>query len=258
MSAKANVLTEVVGAVGVITLNRPEALNALNHPLMEELAAALDRFDADSAIRCVIVTGSERAFAAGADIKEMDQGSVLDPARDEHLARWDRVGRMKKPVIAAVSGFALGGGCELAMACDLIVASETAVFGQPEINIGVIPGAGGTQRLTKVLGKHRAMEMVLTGKRLGAREALQHGLVNRVVPPELFLDEAKKLARVIAAQPPLAVRAAKSAVLKALDMEIDAGLAYERQLFNSLFATEDQKEGMKAFIEKREAVFHGK
>lgn len=244
--------------MGLIALNRPEALNALNRPMMRELIAAMEDFERDEAIRVMVLSGNDKAFAAGADIKEMDQAPVIDPVRDEHLARWDRVGKSPKPVIAAVSGFALGGGMELAMACDMIVASETAQFGQPEILIGVIPGAGGTQRLTRAVGKQRAMEMVLTGRRLSAREAFDAGLVNRVFPIESYLDEAKKLALDIASKSPLAAKAAKESVLKAEDVELDLGLSYERSRFNALFATEDQKEGMKAFIEKREPAFKGK
>lgn len=239
-------------------MNRPEALNALNHPLMEKLVKALEDFEKDPSVGAVVIAGSEKAFAAGADIKEMDQKSPEELSRDPHLSRWDRIGRSQKPIIAAVSGFVLGGGCELAMACDMIVASETAVFGQPEINIGVIPGAGGTQRLTKAIGKALAMEMVLTGRRLSAREALALGLVNRVVPVEAYLEEAKKLAREIASKPPIAARRAKEAVLKAMDVDLETGLALERKFFYSLFDTQDQKEGMRAFIEKREPKFIGK
>ncbi|MBI4374934.1 MAG: enoyl-CoA hydratase/isomerase family protein [Elusimicrobia bacterium] len=251
-------LVEAEGPVGVITLNRPAALNALNHSIMEAMVEALEDFERAPSIRSIVIAGSAKAFAAGADIKEMEKATVAEMSRDPHLSRWDRVGKCPKPLIAAVSGFALGGGCELAMACDLIVASETAVFGQPEIMIGVIPGAGGTQRLTRIVGKTLAMEMILAGRRLSARGALAHGLVNRVVPVESFLDEAKKLAHEIAAQPPIAVRMAKEAVLKALDMDLDTGLAFERKLFYSLFDTEDQKEGMRAFMEKRAARFIGK
>ncbi len=258
MSAKKEILVETDGPVGVITLNRPEALNALNHALMEQLIAAVEDFEAAPPIRAIVIAGSERAFAAGADIKEMDQATPAQMKADPHLSRWDRLGKCSKPTIAAVSGFALGGGCELAMACDMIVASESAVFGQPEILIGVIPGAGGTQRLTRAIGKSRAMELVLTGRRFTAREAHAWGLVNRVVPVEAFLTEAKKLAQEIAAKPPIAVSAAKDAINKALDVDLDTGLSLERQLFYSLFDTQDQKEGMKAFIEKREPRFVGK
>jgi enoyl-CoA hydratase len=244
--------------VGVLTLNRPDALNALNHPLMDELEAALDAFEKDAEVRVVVIAGSARAFAAGADIKEMDTKTSEEMKADQHLARWDKVGRFPKPTIAAVSGFALGGGCELAMACDMIVASETAQLGQPEVLIGVIPGAGGTVRLTKALGKSLAMEMTLTGRRVSAAEALSWGLVNRVVPVENFLSEAKKLAAELAQRPPLAVKAAKQAILKAVDAPMGEALCFERGQFFSLFDTQDQKEGMKAFVEKRKPVWSGK
>jgi enoyl-CoA hydratase len=252
------VLVQKEGAVGLLLLNRPKVLNALNHPLMEALVKALEDFEKDPQIRCLVLAGSGKVFAAGADIKEMDQASSSEMSRDPHLSYWDRVGKCPKPIVAAVSGFCLGGGLELAMACDMIVASETAIFGQPEINIGVIPGAGGTQRLTRVVGRAMAMEMVLTGRKLSAREALTLGLVNRVVPVEAFLEEAKKMAREIAAKAPIAVAKAKEAVAKALDLELDQGLSFERKLFYSLFDTEDQKEGMRAFIEKREPRFAGR
>ncbi len=248
----------IEGGVAVLRLNRPEALNALSRPLMTELVAALDALERDAGVRCVLLAGSDKAFAAGADIREMDSAAVIDPVRDEHLARWDRVGSFPKPIVAAVSGFALGGGLELVMACDIVVASETAVFGQPEILIGVIPGAGGTQRLTRVVGKHVAMEMVLTGRRLNAREALAAGLVNRVFPIESYFAEAMRLARETALLSPAALAAGKAAVRKSLDADLAAGLDFERRLFNSLFSTEDQKEGMRAFIEKRKPKFQGK
>ncbi|MDE2489218.1 MAG: enoyl-CoA hydratase/isomerase family protein [Elusimicrobia bacterium] len=257
----AEVLVERDGAVAVLTLNRPKALNALSVPVMKALAAALESAETDEAVRAIVLAGSPRAFAAGADIGEMKDlagSGEAEAALSEHLARWDKVGRCPKPTIAAVSGFALGGGCELALACDLIVASETAVFGQPEVQIGVIPGAGGTQRLTKAVGKALAMDMVLTGRRLTAREALAAGLVSRVVAPEALLDEAKGLARRIAELAPLAVRAAKAAAAAAADRQLDAGLARERGLFYRLFDTADQKEGMRAFAEKRPPLFKGK
>ena len=253
-----NILFAVDGPVATVTLNRPKALNALNAALMAELTDAMTRLDHDEAVRCIVLTGNERAFAAGADIKEMAGASAVDMLGRSTLSGFDAVRRLTKPIIAAVSGFALGGGCELAMACDMIVASETARFGQPEINIGVIPGAGGTQRLTRQLGKARAMELVLTGEYMDAREAHARGLVNRVVPPELYLEEACKLARKIAGQAPVAVRMAKDAVLKAQDLSIEEGLDYERRLFYLLFATEDQKEGMAAFIEKRPPQWKGR
>jgi len=256
-----DVLIERDGAVGLVTLNRPQALNALSMPLMKALAGALEKFDADPEIRVMIVAGSARAFAAGADINEMKDikdAIAAETALSKHLAAWDRIGKLKKPVVAAVSGFALGGGCELAMACDLILASETAVFGQPEILIGVIPGAGGTQRLTKAVGKALAMDMILTGRRLTARVALAAGLVARVVAPEVLLEEAKKTAREIAKASPLAAQAAKAAANAAVDRQLDAGLARERELFYRLFDSNDQKEGMRAFAEKRSPAFTGK
>jgi enoyl-CoA hydratase len=260
-AAASEVLVERDGAVGVVTLNRPQALNALSIPLMKAVADAFEKFETDDSVRVIVLAGGPRAFAAGADIGEMKDLANSGEAQAQladHLARWDAVGRCRKPTIAAVSGFALGGGCELAMACDLIVASETAVFGQPEILIGVIPGAGGTQRLTKAVGKSLAMDMVLTGRRLTAREALTAGLVARVVAPEVLLDEAKKMAREIAKASPSAARAAKAAANAAVDRQLEAGLAHEREAFYRLFDTADQKEGMKAFVEKRAPVFQGK
>jgi len=253
-----NILTAVDGPVGTIALHRPKALNALNAALMAETLDALTRFDRDEAVRCIILTGNERAFAAGADIKEMADASAVEMLARDNLSAFDAVRKVSKPIIAAVSGYALGGGCELAMACDMIVASETARFGQPEINLGVMPGAGGTQRLTRAIGKARAMEMVLTGEPMGAAEALARGLVNRVVPAELYLEEARKLALQIAGQAPVAVRLAKDAVLKAQDLSIEEGLDYERRLFYLLFATEDQKEGMAAFVDKRKPHWTGR
>lgn len=255
--AYANILVTTEGPVGIVQLNRPAALNALNMALMEELATALERLDADATIRCILITGNDKAFAAGADIKEMAGASAVAMLKENRIARWDRVKKISKPIIAAVSGWALGGGCELAMTCDMIVASETARFGQPEINIGVIPGAGGTQRLARAVGKAKAMEMILTGKPITAQEALAAGLVNKVFPVETYLDEAKKLAQEIASKPPVAVRLAKEAINKVYEMGLDDGLDYERRLFYFLFATEDQKEGMKAFIEKRPAAWRG-
>jgi enoyl-CoA hydratase len=255
------VLVETEGAVGIVTINRPAALNALSTAVMTAVGEALASFDRDPAIRVMVLAGLPRAFAAGADIGEMKDvsgSSGADKALSPHLARWDAIGLLKKPVIAAVSGFALGGGCELALACDMIVASETAVFGQPEILIGVMAGAGGTQRLTKIVGKALSMEMNLTARRLSAREALALGLINRVVPVESYLSEAKKLAHTIAAQPTLAVQAAKASVRMAVDSKLSEGLVFERQSFFRLFDTQDQKEGMKAFFEKRKPVWTGK
>lgn len=252
------ILTRTEGRVGVAQLNRPKALNALSPQLMGELMDALEAFDADPEIGCLVVTGNERAFAAGADIKEMATAGVVDMLNSAFIGQWDRLRRIRKPVIAAVSGYALGGGCELAMACDLIVASESAQFGQPEINLGVIPGAGGTQRMTLAVGKALAMEMILNGRYLSAAEAQQHGLVNRVYPVETYLDEALKLAAEIAARAPVAVRLAKEAVNAVYEMSLAAGLSYERHLFYMLFSTDDQREGMDAFINKRKAAWHGR
>ncbi len=258
ITAQSLIVSEKHGAVGVLRMNRPEALNALSHPLMDRMEEALKNFEADSAICAVVIAGSERAFAAGADISEMQGKTSAEMRADSHLSRWDKVSNFPKPTIAAISGYALGGGCELALACDLRVASETAVFGQPEISIGVIPGAGGTVRLSRLLGRALALEMVLTGRRISADEALSLGLVNRVVPVELFLDEAIKLAHQIAAMPPLAVAAAKKSTLHAMDSSLEDSLNFERNLFYDLFDTEDQKEGMRAFIQKRRPNFVGK
>ncbi|HTY57709.1 MAG TPA: enoyl-CoA hydratase-related protein [Bacteroidota bacterium] len=242
----------------LVRLNRPEVLNAISVQLMTDLVAALEESDADDAVRCIILTGNERAFAAGADIREMADASAVDMLARDQFARWDRIRRIGKPIIAAVGGFALGGGCELAMACDMIIASETARFGQPEITIGVIPGAGGTQRLTRAVGKAKAMEMVLTGRMITADEALRWGLVNKVVPAESLLGEARAWAAEIASLPPLAVRLAKEAVLKSFDTTIEGGLAFERKNFYLLFSSEDQKEGMRSFLEKRRPQWKGR
>lgn len=252
------ILTEKRGRVGLITLNRPQAMNALNRTLLAELMTALEAFDTDDEIGAMVITGNEKAFAAGADIKDMAEASVVDMMLRGTIDLFDRIRRIKKPVIAAVSGWALGGGCELALSCDLIVASESAKFGQPEITIGVIPGAGGTQRLVRLLGKHLAMEMVLNNRTLSANEALQFGLANRVVPVERYLDEALSLAEEIAARAPLAVRLAKEAINAAFETSLSEGLMAERRNFYALFATEDQKEGMKAFLEKRKPQWKGK
>lgn len=252
------ILVFTEGAVGRVQLNRPQALNALNSKLMTELVDALEGFQADPAIRCILIHGDERAFAAGADIKEMaDQGAIDMYSRD-FISLWDAVYRIRKPIVAAVSGFALGGGCELAMICDIIVASETARFGQPEVNIGVIPGAGGTQRLTRAVGKSLAMEMVLAGRMLTAQEAKAAGLVSRVVPPEAYLDEAKKLAQEIGSKSPVALQFAKEAVLQAYETNLAGGVHLERRLFYMLFASEDQKEGMQAFAAKRKPEWRGR
>lgn len=260
-SIVAELIVETEGAVGIVTLNRPSALNALSIAVMDAVVEALGGFDRDPSIHAMVLAGLPKAFAAGADIGEMKSitgGAAAEKQLARHLSHWDKIGLLKKPVIAAVSGFALGGGCELAMACDMIVASETAVFGQPEVLIGVMPGAGGTQRLTKAVGKQLSMEMNLTGRKLTAREALSFGLVNKVVPVESFLSEAKKLAHTIAAQPPLAVQAAKASVREAVDSKLSEGLSFERQSFFRLFDSHDQKEGMTAFFEKRRPVWTGK
>jgi len=244
--------------VGVVTLNRPEVLNALSVELMDQLVAALEAFDTDPNIYVMVIAGSEKVFAAGADIGDMAEVSVVEMMERNNLARWLRIKAVRKPIIAAVSGYALGGGCELAMHCDMIIASESAKFGQPEINIGVMPGAGGTQRLTRAIGKVKAMEVILNGRFLSAHEAFDAGLVTRVVAKEQFLAEAMRLAHQIAQRPPIALKLAKEAILKADEMSLSEGLEYERKLFYSLFATEDQKEGMRAFLEKRKAAFKGK
>lgn len=253
-----NILVEYPAeGVGLVRLNRPRTFNALTGPLMDELMTALESMDADDAIRCMVMTGTDRAFAAGADISEMAQATPVELIRKAFIARWERLRRIRKPVIAAVSGYALGGGCELALACDMIVASETAVFGQPEINLGVIPGAGGSQRLTRTIGKALAMEMCLNDRRLSAEEAERFGLVNRVAPVETYLDQAIQLAAQIAARAPVAIQFAKDAVNMALETPLAAGLAYERNQFYALFSTHDQKEGMAAFLEKRKPEWKG-
>jgi len=257
MSAYATILTEVRERVGLVQLNRPQVMNALNNVLLEELTAALSSFDADPAIGAMVVTGNQRVFAAGADIKEMANASAVEMFLQDNVSRFDRVRRLKKPVIAAVSGWALGGGCELALSCDMIVASETARFGQPEITIGVIPGAGGTQRLARAVDKAIAMEMVLNNRALSAEEALNFGLVNRVVPVERYLDEALALAQEIAGRAPLAVRLAKEAINNAFETTLSDGLSDERRAFYFLFTTQDQKEGMAAFLEKRKPEWKG-
>ena len=244
--------------VALVQLNRPKELNALNRQLMTELKDALQQLDADDNVRVIVLTGNEKAFAAGADIKEMADASAIDMVNRDQFAIWDQIKKTKKPIIAAVSGFTLGGGCELMMHCDLIVASETAKIGQPEIKIGVMPGAGGTQRLTRSLGKAVAMEMVLTGRFISAEEALKAGLINRIVPVELYLQETIKWAKEIAELSPVALKLAKEAVLQSFNSSLDEGLLFERKNFYLCFSSEDQKEGMKAFIEKRKAEFQGK
>lgn len=257
MPAYETILTEVHKGVGLVRLNRPQALNALNSTLIKELMDALMTFDSDDSIGAMVITGNERAFAAGADIKEMADASAVEILAHDHIGPYDQIMRIKKPIIAAVSGWCLGGGNELAMSCDMIIASESARFGQPEINLGVIPGAGGTQRLTYAVGKAVAMEMVLNNRTLTAEEALQFGLVNRVVPTERYLEDALELAAEIAARAPLAVRLGKEAVNHAFESFLSDGLKDERRSFYFLFASEDQKEGMSAFVEKRKANWKG-
>ncbi|WP_136652111.1 enoyl-CoA hydratase [Paracoccus aeridis] len=249
-------IVEVEDKIALVRLNRPEAMNALNGQLIGELADALGALDVDDKVRCIILTGSEKAFAAGADIKEMAQKTFVDVS-DEDLfgADIDRIARTRTPVIAAVSGYALGGGCELAMMCDFIIAAENAKFGQPEINLGVVAGIGGTQRLTRFIGKSKAMDMNLTGRFMDAAEAERSGLVSRVVPTDRLLDEARAAAGKIANKSTIAARVAKEAVNRAFETTLREGLLFERRAFHSLFATEDQKEGMSAFLEKREAQF---
>ncbi|MDQ6833167.1 MAG: enoyl-CoA hydratase-related protein [Chloroflexota bacterium] len=258
MAEYEHILVEQRDGIAVVRLNRPKVLNALSTPLMAELVNALEAIDVDDTVRCIVLTGNERAFAAGADIGEMADVSAVEMLKRNQFARWERIRKVRKPLIAAVSGYALGGGCELAMMCDMIVASESARFGQPEILIGIIPGAGGTQRLTRAVGKALAMEMVLTGRQITAREAFAAGLVNRVVPNELCLESAMHLAKEVAARPPLAVMMGKDAVLKTYDMSLEAGLDAERKNFFLLFSTEDMREGMTAFLEKRSPQWKGK
>jgi enoyl-CoA hydratase len=257
MNTYEHILTEQRGRVGLVRLNRPRALNALSSALVVELMDALEAFDAQEEIGALVVTGNDRVFAAGADISEMAGASPVEMLMADRISQFDRIRKIRKPVIAAVSGWCLGGGNELAMSCDMIVASETARFGQPEINLGVIPGAGGTQRLARALGKAITMEMVLNGRMLSAEEALQLGLVNRVTPVERFLDEALKLADEIAARAPLAVRMGKEAVNNAFETSLTGGLAAERRAFYLLFSSADQKEGMQAFVEKRKPEWKG-
>jgi enoyl-CoA hydratase len=255
----ATLIVETAEAVALIKLNRPEALNALNGQLMDELTAALDAAEADEAVRAIVITGSDRAFAAGADIKEMAPKSYAEVFSEDFITRnWERVTRCRKPVIAAVAGYALGGGCELAMMCDFIIAADNARFGQPEINLGVIPGAGGTQRLTRFVGKSKAMEMVLTGRMMDAAEAERAGLVSRIVPVAELLPAAMEAAKKIASLSPQAVMIAKELVGAAYETPLSQGVRMERRLFHSLFAFDDQKEGMAAFVEKRPAKFTGR
>ncbi|MDR7418336.1 MAG: enoyl-CoA hydratase-related protein [Armatimonadota bacterium] len=256
--AYTNILLERDGAVAIITLNRPKVLNALNQETMDELVDALEALDRDDAVRCVVLTGGERAFAAGADVNEMLHATPAQMLSGYRFQQWERIRKVTKPLIAAVRGFALGGGCELALLCDMIIAGEGARFGQPEINLGIMPGAGGTQRLTRAVGKARAMELILTGRHITAAEADRLGLVTRVVPDEVVLDEARALAQQIARKAPVAVRLAKDAVLKAFDTTLEGGLDYERKLFYLLFSTEDKDEGIGAFLNKRQPEFKGR
>jgi len=246
------------GHVALLRLNRPEARNALSPEAMEALASELERLDPDPEVRCIVVAGSEEVFAAGADIKALSERSFEESLRHPAASFWRRVAAVKTPLIAAVSGYALGGGCELALACDMIVASYTAVFGQPEVRLGIIPGGGGTQRLARTIGKQRAMELVLTGRRFDAREALDLGLVNKVVDAERWLEEAMELAAKVAERPPIAVRLGKQAVLAAEETGLSAGLENERRLYELAMATEDRMEGMRAFLEKRKPKFEGR
>ena len=255
----ANIIVETRGKVGLVTLNRPKAMNALNDSLIDEIGAALDGFEADENIGCIVLTGSDKAFAAGADIGAMAGWDFMDVYKADYISRnWDRIARCRKPVIAAVAGFALGGGCELAMMCDFIIAADTAKFGQPEIKLGVIPGIGGTQRLTRAIGKAKAMDLVLTGRNMDAAEAERAGLVSRVVPAASLMDEALKAAETIANMSLPSVLAGKESVNAAFETSLAEGIRFERRIFHSLFATDDQKEGMKAFVEKRKPNWKNK
>ena len=253
-----NIIVETKGRVGVIRLNRPQALNALNRALVAELGQAIDAFEADDKIGCLLITGNEKAFAAGADIKEMADKTFIEAFLGDFVSTWDRVACTRKPVVAAVAGFALGGGCELAMQCDLIIAADSAKFGQPEIKLGVIPGIGGTQRLTRAVGKAKAMDLILTGRMMDAAEAAISGLVARVVPIANLMEEAMKVADTIANMSLPSVLAAKESVKRAFESSLADGVIFERRIFHSLFATKDQKEGMKAFIEKRKPEWKNK
>jgi enoyl-CoA hydratase len=253
-----NIIVETKGRVGVIQLNRPQALNALNRGLIEDLTSAIDAFEADDAIGCILMTGSDKAFAAGADIKEMADKTFIEAYLGNFAGDWHAPTRARKPIVAAVAGFALGGGCELAMQCDLILAADTARFGQPEIKLGVIPGIGGTQRLTRAVGKAKAMDLILTGRMMDAAEAERCSLVARVVPAASLMDEAMKVADTIANMSLPSVLAAKESVNAAFESSLAEGVRFERRIFHSLFATEDQKEGMKAFVEKRKPEWKNK
>jgi len=253
--AYATIIVETKGRVGLVKLNRPNALNALNAQLIDELSTALDGFEADEGIGCIVITGSEKAFAAGADIKEMQSKSYMQAYKEDFISRWDRVGRCRKPVVAPVAGFALGGGCELAMMCDLVIAADTAKFGPHEIKLGVMPGSGGTQRLIRQVGKAKAMEMCLTGRMMDATEAERANLVARVVPAAALMEEAMKTAEAIAAMSLPAAMMCKESINRAYETTLAEGIRFERRVFHSMFATADQKEGMTAFAEKRKPQF---
>ena len=254
-----NLLVEKKGAVAIVTLNRPDALNALNKALMDELTLALDDCEADDGIHCIVLTGSQKAFAAGADIKEMQPKSYMDVYREDFItANWERATRCRKPIIAAVAGYALGGGCELAMMCDFIIAADNAKFGQPEIKLGVMPGAGGSQRLTRFVGKSKAMEMCLTGRMMDAEEAERAGLVSRVVPAETLLEDSLKTAQTVADMSLPIAMMTKESVNRSYETTLSEGVRFERRLFHSMFATDDQTEGMAAFVEKRKPQFRNR
>jgi enoyl-CoA hydratase len=253
-----NIIVETKGRVGIIRLNRPQQLNALNRALISELIQAIDAFEADDGIGCMLLTGNDKAFAAGADIKEMADKTFIEVYLGNFAADWDHATRARKPIVAAVAGFALGGGCELAMHCDIIIAADNAKFGQPEIKLGVIPGIGGTQRLTRAVGKAKAMDMILTGRMMDAAEAEKSGLVARVVPAANLMEEAMKVAETIATMSLPSVLAGKEAINSAFEGGLSEGVVFERRIFHALFATEDQKEGMKAFVEKRKPVWKNK
>ncbi len=244
--------------IGIIRLNRPDKLNALNTTLMTQVIEALEQFDRDNNIRCMLLAGDQRAFAAGADINEMADATMIEMHHRNMFGRWDRIKKIRKPIVAAVSGYALGGGCELMMCCDIVVASETARFGQPEVNLAIIPGAGGTQRLTRAIGKARAMDLILTGRMITADEALAMGLVSRVVPAEQWFDAALQLCQELCEKAPMALQAGKDAVNSAFETTLTEGIEVEKKLFYMLFATDDQTEGMRAFVEKRKPVFVGR
>ena len=250
--------TEKRDHIGIVRLNRPDKLNALNYALMTQVIEALEAFDNDQDIRCMLLAGDERAFAAGADINEMAEASMIEMHQRNMFGRWDRIKKLRKPIVAAVSGYALGGGCELMMCCDIIIASESAKLGQPEINLGIIPGAGGTQRLARAVGKARAMDLILTGRMIKAQEALAMGLISRVVPAEQWFEEALKVCHELCEKAPVALQVGKEAVAKANETTLTEGIEAESRLFYMLFATDDQKEGMRAFVEKRKPVFVGR